>query len=144
MTTVYATQQDLLNRDASFVWTVAPLQNNPDQLDNTAIDSAITDATEEINSFLTRYALPLESVPSIINRLCISMAFYWLSDRDSSVTELVQKRYDNAIATLKDIQAGRRDLGLSQAQKPMETSSGKVEVINAYRASMRTKLGGVL
>ncbi|WP_325893023.1 gp436 family protein [Grimontia sp. NTOU-MAR1] len=142
--TVYASQQDLLDRDASFVWTVAAQQGNPDALDEVAINAALGDATEEINTFLSRYPLPLSRVPRTLNRVAISIAFYWLADRDSSVTDLAQKRYDDAIATLKDIQAGRRDLGVPQAEKPQETNTGKAEVIDASRPSMRKQLGGVL
>ena len=142
--TVYATQKDLLDRDPSFVWTVAALKDNPDLLDSVAIDAAIHDATEEINSFLTRYALPLQTVPHVLKRLAISMSFYWLADRDSSVTELVQKRYDDAINTLKDIQAKRRDLGLPKEEKPVENASGKIETISAYRPAIRKNLGALL
>lgn len=143
-TQVYATRQDLLDRDASFMWTVAAQADNPDALDDVAIDAALSDATEEINSFLTRYQLPLSVVPRVVNRACISLAFYWLADRDSSVTELVQKRYDDAITTLKDIQAGRRNLGLPETDKPAETASGKAEVISAYRSSIRNGIGDLL
>ncbi|PMN91372.1 gp436 family protein [Enterovibrio norvegicus] len=142
--TVYATAQDLLERDPSFVWTVAAQKDNPDALDEVAMAAALRDATEEINSFLSRFTLPLATTPNTLNRLAISLAFYWLADRDSSVTDLVQKRYDDAISTLKDIQAGRRDLGLPKADKPAETQSGKAEVIAASRLAMRKDLGGVL
>lgn len=142
--TVYATAQDLLERDPSFVWTVAAQKDNPDALDEVAMAAALRDATEEINSFLSRFMLPLTATPNTLNRLAISIAFYWLADRDSSVTDLVQKRYDDAISTLKDIQAGRRDFGLPTADKPAETRSGKAEVIAASRPAMRKDLGGVL
>lgn len=140
----YATKQDLLDRDASFVWTVATSSDDNEQLDDIAIEACLSDATDEINSFLTRFQLPLATVPSIINRLCISMAFYWLADRDASVTDLVQKRYDDALQTLREIQAGKRNLGLPEADKPTETPMGKVDVIEGYRPPMRNQLKQIL
>lgn len=144
MVPTYATKQDLLDRDASFLWTVATDANDSNLLDDVAIDAALSDATEEINSFLTRYKLPLTLVPSILNRCCVSMAFYWLGDRDSNVSELVQKRYDQALQTLREIQSGKRNLGLAEADKPDETTKGKAEVVSGYRLSMRQDLGSVL
>ena len=94
--------------------------------------------------FLTRYKLPFVTCPSLINRLAISIAFYWLADRDNGVSELLQNRYDAALVTLREIQAGKRNLGLPEADKPNETATGKVEVIAPYRPSMRTNLGSVL
>ena len=141
MSQPYATIDDLLKRDESLVWTLATDPNDHNRLDTEAVELAIKDATDEINSFLKRYALPLQSVPSIINRLAISMAMYWLADRDNAVSELVQKRYDSALQTLREISAGKRDLGLPVAEKPQETTSGKVEVIEAFRPSMRHQLG---
>jgi len=144
MAVTYASKQDLLDRDASFLWTVATDPNDSSQLDEVAIESALNDATEEINSFLTRYKLPLTSVPAILNRCCISMAFYWLGDRDANVSELMQKRYDQAMQTLREIQSGKRNLGLPEADKPNETTKGKAEVVAGYRPSMRQDLGNVL
>ncbi|ODS10927.1 gp436 family protein [Vibrio scophthalmi] len=141
MSQPYATIDDLLKRDESLVWTLATDPNDHNRLDTEAVELAIKDATDEINSFLKRYALPLPSVPSIINRLAISMAMYWLADRDNAVSELVQKRYDSALQTLREISAGKRDLGLPGIDKPQETSSGKVEVISGYRPSMRNQFG---
>ncbi|CAM3169599.1 gp436 family protein [Moritella viscosa] len=140
---VYATKQDLLERDASFVWTVATAADG-ETLDDVAITSALNDAADEVNSFLTRYQLPLAQVPRLINRLTLSIAFYWLADRDSNISTLIQQRYDNAIVTLKDVKAGRRDLGLPTVSKPTENTSGKVEVIAPYRPSMRASIGDIL
>ncbi|MDA0148851.1 gp436 family protein [Vibrio sp. LaRot3] len=137
MSQPYATIEDLLARDESLVWTLATSIDDSNQLDVDAVETAIHDATDEINSFLKRYALPLDSVPSLIKRQAISMAFYWLADRDNAVSELLQKRYDAALQTLREVSSGKRDLGLPEAQKPTETTSGKVEVIEASRPSMR-------
>ncbi len=144
MVTVYVTKQDLLDRDESLVWTLATDTDNTLLLDETAITSACDDAKTEIDSFLTCFQLPLEQLPSMINRLAISIAFYWLADRDNGVSDLQQKRYDASLVTLREIQSGKRNLGLPAADKPIETSSGKVTVIASTRVAMRNSIRRVL
>ncbi len=144
MVTVYVTKQDLLDRDESLVWTLATDTDDSNLLDENAIINACADAKTEIDSFLTRFQLPLEQLPSMVNRLAISIAFYWLADRDNGISDLQQKRYDAALVTLREIQSGKRNLGLPMVDKPNETSSGKVTVIAPSRPSMRKSLSRVL
>ncbi|WNJ96543.1 DUF1320 domain-containing protein [Vibrio ruber] len=140
----YVTQQDLLNRDESMLWVLATSPDDNSQLNTVAIDAAISDASVEIDSFLTCFELPLLEVPALLNRCAISMAFYWLADRDGNISELVQKRYDDALRTLREIRDGKRDLGLPAASKPTETAKGKAEVIDASRPSVRDSLRYIL
>lgn len=117
------------------------------QLDEAAISQALADTDEEINSWLSRrYKLPLETaVPRLLKRVAVSIAFYWLADRDNQVTELVQKRYDDAIKTLKDIANGQRDLGLPTLEQPTEGTGGKVIMVgDNARLFTRNTLKGVL
>ncbi|CAI1794121.1 gp436 family protein [Serratia liquefaciens] len=123
----YATRDDLLVADGSYLWNVA-INRETNQLDEAAITQALEDTDEEINSLLSRrYKLPLETaVPRILIRVAVSIAFYWLADRDNQATELVRKRYEDAIKTLKEIASGQRDLGLPTLEQPTEGNSGKV------------------
>lgn len=142
--TEYVNKDDLLSRDESLVWTLATSADDASLLDDVAIVKACNDAKTEIDSFLTRFQLPLAQLPPLLNRVAISIAFYWLADRDNGISDLQQKRYDAALTTLREIQSGKRNLGLPQAEKPTETTSGKVEVIAAYRPSIRSGLGNTL
>jgi len=142
----YATREDLLTADGSFVWNVA-MNPETQQLDETAISQVLDDTDEEINSLLSRrYKLPLETaVPRILNRVAISIAFYWLADRDNQATELVRKRYEDAIKTLKEIANGQRDLGLPTTEQPVEGTGGKVIMVGENpRLMTRNGLKGVL
>ncbi|MGQ6075385.1 gp436 family protein [Serratia sp. IR-2025] len=142
----YATRADLLVADASYLWNVA-INRETNQLDEEAISQALEDTDEEINSLLSRrYKLPLETaVPRILNRVAISIAFYWLADRDNQATELVRKRYEDAIKTLKEIANGQRDLGLPTLEQPTEGAGGKVIMIgDNKRLFTRNTLKGVL
>lgn len=107
---VYATKQDLIDRDESMLWNFA-IDRTTGELNDTYINQALEQADDEINSFMTRYALPLATVPSMLNKLAITIAFYWLADRDQQATNLLEERYKNALATLREIGSGKRDLG---------------------------------
>ncbi len=141
---VYATKDDLLIRDKSMLWNLA-MDRETGELNDTWIDQALEQADDEINSLLTKFALPLVTVPSLLNKQAIIIAFYWLADRDNQATDLLEKRYEKAIATLKEIASGKRDLGLPTADKPEETSIGKVEIVqDNTRMFTRSTLKGVL
>lgn len=142
---IYASQQDLVDRDEGMLWNLA-MDRETEALNEVWIEQALDQADEEINSFLTRYQLPLAVVPGLLNKLALSIAFYWLADRDNQATDLLEKRYEKAIATLKEIQSGKRDLGLpDNSGGEAETSVGKVELVqDNERLFTRNSLGGVL
>jgi len=141
---VYATKQDLIDRDETMVWNFA-IDRSTGELNDTYINQALEQADDEINSFLTRYVLPLATVPGMLNKLAITITFYWLADRDQQATNLLDERYKMALTTLREIGAGKRDLGLPVTDKPTETSLGKVEIVqDNERLFTRKSLGGVL
>lgn len=142
---IYASQQDLVDRDEGMLWNLA-MDRETEALNEVWIEQALDQADEEINSFLTRYQLPLAVVPGLLNKLALSIAFYWLADRDNQATDLLEKRYEKAIATLKEIQSGKRDLGLpDNSGGEAETSVGKVELVqDNERLFTRNSLRGVL
>lgn len=142
---VYATKQDLIDRDEQMLWNFA-LDRDTDELNDVWIDQALDQADEEIDSFIgRRYQLPLPSVPGILGKQAIVIAFYWLADRDNQATDLLEKRYEKAIQTLKDIASGKRELGLPTVDAPSESTVGKVELIqDNERTFTRTSLKGVL
>ncbi|CCV46722.1 TPA: DUF1320 domain-containing protein [Yersinia enterocolitica] len=146
MMSTYVTRQDLIDTDGSYVWNVA-INRETNALDEVAIAKALTATDEEINSLLSRrFKVPLETtVPSMLNRQAISIAFYWLADRDNQATELVRKRYEDAIKVIKEIANGTRDLGLPTLEQPTETTSGKVIMTGENpRIFTRNSLKGVL
>ncbi|MPW30464.1 DUF1320 domain-containing protein [Agarivorans sp. B2Z047] len=141
----YASKQDLLDRDESFVYNTA-YDKEEDSLDDVAINQALEQADEEIDSFLSRrFVLPLETVPGLLNKQAITIAFYWLADRDNQATELIENRYKSALKVLKDIVENRRDLGLPTIGAQPEGGIGKATLTQENdRLMTRKNLGGVL
>lgn len=141
----YVTKQDLIDRDEQMLWNFA-IDRTTNELNDTWINQALDQADEEINSFLgRRFVLPLVTVPGILNKVAITIAFYWLGDRDNQVTELLEKRYKDALTTLREIATGKRELGLPTLEAPAESSVGKVELVqDNERTFTRTSLKGVL
>ncbi|HDO7098907.1 gp436 family protein [Klebsiella pneumoniae] len=144
---VYVTRDDLLATDGSLIWNMA-IDKTSGQLDEVKILTAIDDADAEINSFLAkRYQLPLNitTVPRPLHRVATSIAIYWLSERDNQITDLIQKRYDTAIQTLKEMANGTRDLGLPTDTPAPETDNGRMIVVSDNkRLFTRNGLKGVL
>lgn len=142
---IYATKQDLEDRDGSMLYNFA-LDRSTDTLNDVWIDEALATADDEINGYLSRrFVLPLPSVPDLLKRQAIVISFYWLGDRDNQVTKLLQERYDRAIAKVKEIAAGKVDLGLPTPDMPPEGAVGKVELVQQNeRLFTRNSLKGVL
>ncbi|MBO2698115.1 MULTISPECIES: gp436 family protein [Shewanella] len=141
----YATKQDLIDRDESMLWNFA-IDRDTGELNDTYINQALEQADEEIDSFLgRRYVLPLPSVPGILNKIAILIAFYWLADRDNQATNLLEDRYKMQLETLREIASGKRELGLPTIEAPAESSVGKVELVqDNERLFTRNNLRGVL
>jgi phage gp36-like protein len=142
---IYATKQDLETRDGSMLYNFA-LDRSTDTLNDTWIDEALATADDEINGYLSRrYVLPLPTVPDMLKREAIVIAFYWLADRDNQATTLLQERYDRAIAKVKEIAVGKVDLGLPTPDQPPEGAVGKVDLVQENeRLFTRNSLRGVL
>ncbi|HBC0987572.1 TPA: DUF1320 domain-containing protein [Escherichia coli] len=148
---IYITSDDLLATDGSLVWNMA-IDKSTGELDTDKVNTAIDDADAEINSILARrYKLPITfptGMPRMLHRAATSIAIYWLSERDNQITDLIQKRYDDAIKTLKEFASGARDLGLptgDDGTASAETDNGKLIIFSDNeRLFTRKKLSGVL
>ncbi len=94
------------------------------------IDGAINRAQGEIDGYLAeRYAVPLDPVPALIMGACVDVAIYNLYSRKmDDAPDLRQKRYDNAIALLTKIKAGKLSLGVTD---PPEEENGSVLQVSA-------------
>jgi len=85
-------------------------------IDETVLTRALDDASAQIDAYLAaRYALPLTSVPQILVQSACDIALYLLH-RDPP--EPVIKRRDAAVAFLKDLAAGRAQLGITTNEEP--------------------------
>ena len=124
---MYATQQDIEDRYGKDALLVVADADFDDQIDTEKVSKALNDATDEINLYVgKRERLPLPVVPTILNRLAVDIAFYFLSAEDG-YTEEKRQRYDDAKKTLVDIASGKVSLGL-QSDSPDIVSPVAMEV----------------
>lgn len=80
-------------------------------IDDDVLDQAMLNAEGEVDSYIgTRYELPLPSVPTILTAFTCDIARYRLYDDQS--TDEVLRRYERAIAWLRDIAKGVVGLGI--------------------------------
>lgn len=111
---MYATEQSILDRYGDDVLYTLADRDRDDQLDHKAIEHALTDATDQINGYLTgHYTLPLGQPSALLTRLCVDIALYWLGEDRGGASEERRKRYDDAQATLKKIALGELKLNLA-------------------------------
>jgi len=121
----YATQQNLVDRFGEGELLDLTDRDNQGEVDVDAVATALTDATDTIDSYLSsRYTLPLDPTPGIVARVCSDIARYYLYE--DRVTEQVAERYKAAIAWLRDIQAGKANLDADPAGLTPSTSSAPV------------------
>lgn len=102
---VYATQADLETRLGEKETRELANRDNDNFIDDNVIDTAISDAENEVNSYLAvRYITPLTDVPDLIKRITCDIARYRL--HKDSITEIVRLNYEDAVAMLKRLAAG--------------------------------------
>jgi phage gp36-like protein len=107
----YATKADMIERHSSTELVQLTDREGTGDIDDTVLDRALNDADAEINGYLIgRYALPLASVPAVLQRLACEIARYHLYDQ--SVPEAIAQRYKDAIRALEAIAKGTISLGL--------------------------------
>lgn len=72
---------------------------------------ALDYATAEIDSYLAaRHTLPLTEVPLVLKQLCVDIAVYRLALSGELMTDEIDKRYERALARLRDLAAGKANL----------------------------------
>ncbi|PKL44320.1 MAG: DUF1320 domain-containing protein [Candidatus Riflebacteria bacterium HGW-Riflebacteria-1] len=109
----YAVVQDMVDRfgAAELIQLTDRSETPTGEYDSELIEQALSDAEAEINAYLaSRYALPLAEVPETLVRLTCNIARYQLYG--SSLTEEVTKRYNDAIAFLKNVSRGDAVIGV--------------------------------
>jgi len=75
---------------------------------------AIASAEGEINGFVaTRYTVPIAApIPALIKGWAVTLAGYYLWRRRQRVPEDVRLAYEDVIARLRDVAAGKLTLGI--------------------------------
>lgn len=121
----YCTPQDLVDRyGEDELFQLAPGAGRPD---DARVQRACDDAGDLVDGYLRpRLTLPLSSVPRILVRLSAAIARYDLHlGGDRQPTDQVKAERDQAIAFLRDVAAGKADLGLGpDGTDPAEDAGG--------------------
>lgn len=100
---------------------------------------AIADADSAIDGYVAgRYGAPMPTPPAVVKRLAGDIARYYL--HDDHATEAIQKRYDAAIALLRDVAAGKVNLG-PEAASATPAGGGTVEMVSSARVFGRGERG---
>ncbi|MEG2173619.1 MAG: DUF1320 domain-containing protein [Desulfovibrionaceae bacterium] len=116
---MYSTQAGLINQFG--LDEVQDLAGNPDGTINEArVNDALARASDEADSYLAcRYAVPLNPVPRVLVGYINSMARYHLCGNSyAQDAESVTRRYDAAIAWLKNVAKGLADIPSQQPPTP--------------------------
>lgn len=125
--------------------TSAQLLQLTDDDDNGVADTgivaeAIASADAVIDGYCAgRYTVPFVTTPAIIEAISVDLSIFNLySRRVGTLPELRQKRYDNAMKLLRDIEAGRVQLGVPA---PAENTERTADWQADERLFTRTTLG---
>ena len=108
---MYASRADLEARfGEAEIANLEVMQSTPN-----AIDEALQDATEEIDSYVAvKYQLPLPSIPSTLKRVACNIARYRLYFQQP--TEEIENRYKAEIDYLKRVADGKAILNILDPQ----------------------------
>lgn len=108
----YCTQQDLIDRfGADELIQLTDRAGTADAIDATVLGQAIADADALIDGYLAgRYALPLASTPTALERAACDVARYFLFG--ASVPDVVQRRYDDVVKFMMALAKGDVSLGM--------------------------------
>jgi phage gp36-like protein len=106
------------------------------------VTKAIARADAEIDGYCAvKYAVPFTTVPPVVAGLSLDMSIYYLYKR-RTVSDDVQKSYDNAVARLKDISSGRLSLGVDPPPAASTSEGAEANKSVSDRIFTRDKLKG--
>jgi phage gp36-like protein len=109
-------------------------------INDAVLDSARANANAEIDPYLAaRYALPLSNVPIVIEGFADDITRYRLSGADVTETDIVYRRYKDAIKFFENVASGKLSLGLDAVgHAPVE--QGSVQVVGGERTFTKDTL----
>ena len=123
--TAYCTPQDLIDRfGQNEVEQLAPALLG--QVDTARVQRACDDAGDIVDGYLRpRHTLPLSAVPRLLVKLSAAIARFELHlGGDRQPTDQVRHDRDQAIGFLKDVAAGKADLGIdASGNEPQEDAT---------------------
>ena len=121
---MYAAVQDMVARFGDLEVLQLSDRDRRGVIDTAVVETALADATAEIDAYLGRFKQPLADRPPILTRLCCDIARYRLSAASGVlITEEIRNRYQiDVLNLLKALGKGEVHLGLPDGEKQAETS----------------------
>ncbi len=107
--TDYCTIEDIETQTSTPTLIQLSSDNGQEEVNRAVVEEAIIYSSTLIDGYLRgRYSLPLDAHFPLLRILAIDLSIYRLYSRRmrNEMPEVIQKNYDNAISTLRDIQKG--------------------------------------
>ena len=107
--TDYCTIEDIGTQTSTPTLIQLSSDNGQEEVNRVVVEEAIIYSSTLIDGYLRgRYSLPLDAHFPLLRILAIDLSIYRLYSRRmrNEMPEVIQKNYDNAISTLRDIQKG--------------------------------------
>ena len=90
-------------------------------VDDDVVERAIADACSHIDSYIqVKYTVPIVPTPPVLRKRAVILSLYFLQLYRDSVTESIQKAFDEVNKWLTLVAAGKVELGIDP--KPAESS----------------------
>ena len=105
----YCTIEDIETQTSTPTLIQLSSDNGQEEVNRVVVEDAIIYSSTLIDGYLRgRYSLPLDAHFPLLRILAIDLSIYRLYSRRmrNEMPEVIQKNYDNAISTLRDIQKG--------------------------------------
>jgi len=121
---MYCTKQDMIDRFGELELAQRTDHASGEVIDDAVLTLKMTDAANEINSYLTQYALPLPSVPAgLVSRACDIARYNLYQNLDLDKESMVKVRYSDAVAWLKMVAKGDVQLGMDDSGSLADTQT---------------------
>ncbi|MER9652531.1 DUF1320 domain-containing protein [Mesorhizobium sp. M0152] len=110
----YATKDDITALyGADELLRVAEDEASPGELDEAGVTAGLANASAEIDGYVgVKYPLPLAASTPTLQRLCVDIALYRLALKAGPRTDEHRTRYEDAVALLTKIAAGKATIGI--------------------------------
>lgn len=139
---MYCTLTDMINRFELTELIQLSDSAHIGMIDDAVVNAAISDASNLIDGYISgRYALPLQSVPSVLISICANIARYNMYD--NAVTDVVQRNYDAAIRFLEQVGTGKIKMGLS-ADNTQPESDQTISIESSESVFARSRAKGFI
>lgn len=138
----YVVKQGMIDRfgERELVQLTDRTNTPPTTIDDAVLEEAMSDAADLIDGYLAKlYKLPLSAVPGVLARMAADIARYYLHGKSAEKDGAVHRAYQEAMAWLKDVAAGRIQLE-AEGVLPDQAGGGSVRAKTADRIFTRHSL----